>query len=244
MKKLPQIIAHRGLSARFPENTLMAFTKAMDYDIDGIEFDLHPTRDGKIVITHDDTLERCSNGHGLVREKTLAELKALDFGAWKGAQFAGTAIPEFNDLLDLVEECRPELFLCVELKENDVECARSVLTELKKRGRLHRCSIISFHPAMLWYAREFEPSLELHGFEHQATPEEYARYCRMIKRIGFYHKNLTPELVRKYNDLGIKVDTWEPGDKETWEYALRCGVDLITTNAADVITALKHAERN
>lgn len=242
MKKIPQIIAHRGFSARFPENTMIAFSKALEFAIDGVECDLHSTLDGKIVITHDDTLERCSNGSGPVRCRTLAELKKLDFGAWKGAEFAGTRMPEFHEFLDLIEERRPELFLCVELKENDPRCAEAALTELKKRGRLHRCSIISFHPEMLYYAREFDPSLELHGFEYQTSQKEYASYCRLIKRIGFYYKGLTPETVRKYHALGIKVDTWDPGDEESWRHALHCGVDIVTTNSPDVITALKDSE--
>lgn len=235
----PWIIAHRGLSASYPENTLPAFEKALDLNVDGVEFDLHPTRDGKIVITHDDMLERCSNGHGPVRDHTLAELRQLDFGNWKAPQFAGTRIPEFHELLDLVERRRPELFLCVELKENDPVCARAILEELQRRNRLHRCSIISFHPAMLRYAWEFDSSLETHGFSAETLPaDEQDAYYRILKRVGYYCKDLTPEIVAQFHRRGIQVDTWAPDDRPMLEHVLNCGVDFITTNAADVILKL------
>ncbi|MFA6816144.1 MAG: glycerophosphodiester phosphodiesterase family protein [Lentisphaeria bacterium] len=238
------IIAHRGLSASYPENTFPAFEKAMELDIDGMEFDLHPTRDGKIVVTHDNDLDRCSNGHGPVRDKTLAELKQLDFGSWKAPQFAGTRIPEFHELLDLVERCRPELFLCVELKEDDPVCAQAVLEELQRRNRLHNCSIISSHPAMLRYAYNFDPTLELHGFGAEAMPfDEREDYYRILKRIGYYCKELTPEIVREFHRRGIKVDTWAPDDLPMLEHVLSCDVDIITTNAADVIVKIMEEKK-
>lgn len=245
MKKEPFIVAHRGLSASFPENTLPAFEEALKLPVDAIEFDLHPTKDGQIVITHDDTLERNSNGSGPVREKTLSELKQLDFGAWKSPRFAGTRIPEFSELLDLVERMRPDLFLCVELKENDPVCAEMALNELKRRKRLHNCSIISFHPDMLFLADRFESGLELHGFIPENIPpqnpmwmpeERKQDYYRILRRIGMPYPQATPETVKHFHDMGIRVDVWAPDTPETFRQALNAGVDFITTNAADVIT--------
>ena len=238
MEREPFIVAHRGLSARFPENTLISFEKALELPVDAIEFDLHPTRDGKIVISHDDQLGRCCNGAGPLHDLTLAELKELDFGAWKAPEFAGTRIPEFKDLLDLVDRKRPELFLCVELKENDRACAEAILTELKRRGRLHNCSIISFHPDMLRFADAFEPGMEIHGFEPKVelSPEEEKRYFGMLRRIGINQKKNSAEKVAKYHAMGIRVDTWAPDTPEEFATAMSIGVDFITTNAADVIT--------
>ena len=162
--KMPRLIAHRGVSADYPGNTIPAFEKALELPVDAIEFDVHPTRDGALVITHDDSLERCSNGRGPVAEHSLEELRRLDFGAWLDPRFAGTRIPTFEELLDLVEAKRPGLYLCVELKENNRECARKVIRELERRNRIDNCSIISFHPQMLFYARELNPHLLLHGF--------------------------------------------------------------------------------
>ena len=89
----PQIIAHRGWSGRYPENTLIAFEKAMELPVDGIEFDLRLTADDKIVISHEADVDLRSNGTGTIARMTLDELKKLDFGIKKGPEFAGTRHP-------------------------------------------------------------------------------------------------------------------------------------------------------
>ncbi len=235
MTRKPFIVAHRGLSGLYPENTLLAFEKALELPVDAIEFDLHPTADGEVVITHDDTLERCSDGAGPVRERTLAELKALDFGSWKGSEFAGVRLPTFVELLDLVEARRPDIFLCVELKENSESCARQALEELRRRNRLHRCSIISFHPEMLRLADSIEPGLELHGFIPSGMDDAATEaYYRLIRRIGIWHLDATAELVESYHRRGIRVDVWATDTAETFRRAVDLGIDFITTNRADV----------
>ena len=102
MNKKFQVIGHRGIAASYPENTLISFEKAVEAGVDAIEFDVHTTRDGQLVITHDHTVERCSNGTGEVSSYTLNLLKALDFGKWKGPEFAGTRIPTLEETLDLI----------------------------------------------------------------------------------------------------------------------------------------------
>ena len=98
----PQIIAHRGWSGSYPEHTILAFEKALELPVDGLEFDLRLTADGEIVISHEPDADMHSNGTGLIRDMTLKELKKLDFGIKKGEMFAGTRIPEFNEFLDAV----------------------------------------------------------------------------------------------------------------------------------------------
>ena len=88
MKK-PVIYAHRGASAYAPENTWAAFQKALEMEAGGIELDLHLSKDGHVVICHDEQVDRVSNGSGLIRDKTLDELKNLDFGSWFGKAFEG-----------------------------------------------------------------------------------------------------------------------------------------------------------
>lgn len=233
------LFAHMGLSATYPANTLIAQDKAMDYPVDGIEFDLHPTKDGKIVLSHDDTVDRCSNGSGLIREMTLAELRTLDFGSWKGAQFADTPIPEFQEVLDLAQRKRPEILLNVEIKEMEPNYIKAILDELKKRSLLEQSAIISWIPEVLFLVRKLCPEIPRHGFqlqEGQLTQERSIEYYQMIQRIGFHHTIITEEIVKKYHNMGIRVDVWAPDDKETYERIAAMKVDSITTNAADVIT--------
>ncbi|MBQ6876614.1 MAG: glycerophosphodiester phosphodiesterase, partial [Lachnospiraceae bacterium] len=81
--KIP-VAAHRGNSRYFPENTLCAFRSAIELGVDMVEFDLHMTKDGVLIVMHDHMVDRTTDGTGLIREKTLAEIKALDAGSWKG----------------------------------------------------------------------------------------------------------------------------------------------------------------
>src|ERR1041384_3922045 len=93
------VIAHRGASSYAPENTFAAFDLALRMGVSHIELDVHFTSDGHIVVIHDDTVDRTTNGHGPVTSHTLSELQALDAGAWFGAGFAGERIPLFAAVL-------------------------------------------------------------------------------------------------------------------------------------------------
>ena len=93
----PWIIAHRGLSGRFPENTLEAFRAALGTD--GLELDVTFSKDDCPMVIHDDSLERTTNGTGMVMEQTAAQLQKLDAGSWFGAEFKGVRIPTLQDVL-------------------------------------------------------------------------------------------------------------------------------------------------
>ena len=98
-----RVVAHRGASGHAPENTFAAFTKAIEMGADAIEIDVHQTADGRIVVIHDDTLERTTDGRGSVASKTLKELQKLDAGSWFSPAFAGERIPVFSEFLELAK---------------------------------------------------------------------------------------------------------------------------------------------
>ncbi len=100
---LPVIIAHRGLDETFPENTLIAFRAALDRGM-AIEIDVRGTSGEELVVVHDDTVDRTTNGSGEVASMTLAELKQLDAGSWWGSEFAGERIPTLSETLDVVRD--------------------------------------------------------------------------------------------------------------------------------------------
>lgn len=237
----PVIIAHRGWCGKYPENTLIAFEKAMELPVDGIEFDLRRTADGEIVLSHEPNVDLHSNGSGLIREMTLKQLKQLDFGFKRGEEFAGTRIPEFNEFLDLVCAKRPEIFLAVELKEDDEDLARRVFKELENRGFYSHCSIISGRSNMLRAAKKYAPELPRHGFSARNLPDEAntEEYLALLNRVGIPVRALTMELVKFYHDRRIGVDTWAPGNAAEYAIARGCGIDYLTTNDPDVILALQ-----
>ena len=114
--KTVQVAAHRGNSAYFPENTLPAFASALELPVDMLEFDLHMTRDGQIIMMHDHMVDRTTDGTGLIRDLTLAQIKKLDAGVWKDPRFAGTRVPTFVEFLEMLKD-RPDMTFNVEFKD-------------------------------------------------------------------------------------------------------------------------------
>lgn len=105
------VVAHRGLAPGLPENTLTAFRAAIGLGVDAIEIDLRVTADGHLVVMHDDTVDRTTNGHGRVADLSLAEIKALDAGSHAGAEFGAERIPTYREVLETVQGHRVRLLL-------------------------------------------------------------------------------------------------------------------------------------
>ena len=110
------VAAHRGWSEKFPENTIEAFVSAIELGVDQLETDIRISKDGELVLMHDATVDRTTDGSGAVNEMTLEELKALDAGINKGIEFAGCKIPTFSEFMELVKDL-PAMTLDIELKE-------------------------------------------------------------------------------------------------------------------------------
>jgi glycerophosphoryl diester phosphodiesterase len=132
----PVIIAHRGLDEVYPENTLIAFKAALDRGM-AIEIDVRGTSDEELVVVHDDTVDRTTDGTGAVAEMTLAELKQLDAGSWWGAEFAGERIPTLDETLDVVRDHgTAETSLIMEMKTLDPGSIGKICRGLEERGLL------------------------------------------------------------------------------------------------------------
>lgn len=238
MKTPFHVIGHRGLPSLYPENTIASFEGAARLAVDAIEFDVHPTRDGQLVITHDDTVDRCSNGHGKVCELTLAELRQLDFGAWKGPAFAGTRIPTLDEALDAIFAVQPGMCLLVELKEADEGCALQVLQTLRRRQILPQVLALSFYDRLMELYRREEPSLLLQGFPHRYVKEPMANSYDIINKTCIWTREISAEEVAFFHGLGIAVDAYAVDNEVALDKVLACGVDSVTTNAADVVLPL------
>lgn len=165
------VAAHRGNSIAYPENTLPAFQSALDINADMIEFDLHMTKDGEIVVIHDHTVDRTTSGTGLVKDKTLEEIKALDAGSWKAAQFKGVQIPTFIEFLELVKDNKDLLFN-IEFKDYPktsrewaCESADKSIALMEQYGIVDRSVINSWSGELLEYIDEkYQHKYKLHGY--------------------------------------------------------------------------------
>ena len=128
-----RVFAHRGYSGKYPENTMLAFREAEKVGADGIELDVQLTKDGQIVIIHDETLNRTTNGKGYVKDYTLAELKALDASVIKGTEFSPQRIPTLEEYCDWVKgtglvtnvELKSSIVYYPELEEKTAEMIKA-----------------------------------------------------------------------------------------------------------------------
>ena len=128
-----QIVAHRGLPEDYPENTLIAYRHALMLHIDMLEIDVHYTKDKELVVIHDDTIDRTSNGKGKVSDFTLKELKALDSGFYKGEKFKGESIPTFDEVLDLADNFSQKLLIEIKKPSQYPNIENMIVDKLKER---------------------------------------------------------------------------------------------------------------
>lgn len=244
-KNAVRVAAHRGNSKYYPENTLIGFRSALELPIDQLEIDLHMCKDGHIVMMHDHTVDRTTNGTGRVRDLTLEELKELDAGSWKGEQFAGTQIPTFIEFLEMLKDY-PEMTVNVELKDyprEDPEWARisadKSIALIEEYGMADRIWINCWSAEILEYIDEkYHHRYRLHGYfpyslMHGTWSRDPLSYMHCLCLFG---KEL-PHPVRPKADFdyvaAADVEPWcyFPGDEEEYyDGAIANGVKLLTCN--------------
>jgi len=214
----PLVIAHRGHSSGAPEQTLAAFTQAVDLGADMIEADVRRTRDGRLVMCHDALVDRTTNGTGNVADHTYEELRRLDAGGWFDARFAGERVPSLAELYDLAVDTG--VALCLEVKGETVEerraIAHAVGEEILRRGRLHEDVLSSFDHDALAAAARAVPGLRTapdrlpeRGPADARTMVEQARAIA-APIIQVHHEDLDAQTVADVQAAGIEVWAWPP----------------------------------
>ncbi|HYF94680.1 MAG TPA: glycerophosphodiester phosphodiesterase [Symbiobacteriaceae bacterium] len=231
---MPLRIGHRGAAGTHPENTLVSFQRALELGCDGVEFDVHRTRDGHLVVIHDAFLDRTSNGMGLVRDLTLEQIRQYDAGAWKGAQFNGEKIPT---LRELIRAMPATCLLFCELKAGSIHYP-GIETELLKlfreEGAVGRVQISSFDHKGLLQIRELDPDIPL-GMLYQENLLDPVGLARAIGANALHPgwEWVTPGLVQSAHTAGLQVNTWTVNIPLAVDLVKYCGVDGIITDFPD-----------
>jgi glycerophosphoryl diester phosphodiesterase len=233
-------IAHQGASAYAPGNTLAAFRLALEMGADGFELDIMLSADGHLVVIHDDTVDRTTHGSGPVRQKTLAELKALDAGTRFEARFAGERIPTLQEVFDLVAGNRA--FVNVELKADSLKSdgLEEKLAALIRRYDLgERLLISSFNPFALWRMRRLAPDLPLALLYAENMPVHLRnRWLAFLSRPDALNPSLrmaTQEHVRWAKSKGYRLYVWTVDEEPEMRRLIALGVDGIITNKPDLL---------
>ncbi|HJS18777.1 MAG TPA: glycerophosphodiester phosphodiesterase family protein [Anaerolineales bacterium] len=216
----PVLFAHRGASAYAPENTLAAFELALTQQADAIELDVKLSADGQVVVVHDSTVDRTTNGHGKVADLSLAELKALNAGSTFSETYSGEKIPTLEEVFEAVGKrtvINIELTNYSTLRDSLVE---TVCMLVKKHKMQERVFFSSFHPSNLSKARGYLPEVPrgllaqesmrgwwmrsfgfafgdyqaLHPWGEDVSPQQVARVHRLKRRVHVYTINLAEEM--------------------------------------------------
>jgi len=233
----PLNFGHRGASHEAPANTLAAYLLAAELGADGIELDVHFSRDRELVVIHDFVLDGTTDGHGEVQSKTLAELRQLDAGTWFDPTFRGQRIPTLQEVIDVVGH---RLLLNIEIKSKQLRdngLAEAVVRAVEENHLVERVVVSSFNPLAVRRVKQLNPRIAT-GLLYDlslALPLRRAWLRSWVKPNALHphYKMVDAGYVSWAKALGHRIHVWtcdDPG--EMWQL-MRLGVDLIVTNRPD-----------
>jgi len=243
------VIAHQGGNQLRPGDTMDAFSHAVELGVDALEMDVHQTKDGVLVVMHDDTVDRTTNGTGRITDLILDEIKALDAGYnWpfsdddnRPYRGTGVQVPTLQEVL----EAFPNVPMVIEIKQADPPIVESFGEMLRNYDRAGNTIVASFHPTVLLEFRERYPEFATSGSE-----TEILRFFILNKLfLGRMYrppmdafqvperarglKVITPRFVRVARSRGLAVHVWTVNESEDMERMLAAGVDGIISDRPD-----------
>ena len=236
---MSQIIVegHRGYCAKYPENTLISYRKAMELGVDAMEFDVWLSKDNVPVIMHDGNARRTAGVDRNLNDMTLEEIKTLDVGSWKGEEFAGEQVPTLKELLELAKELRPDLRLGVEIKDHRPETVDLTVALLKEYGYFDTCWFYAFNARTIKYIKTKYngrtmgyPDFQMKEFE----PDSYSYY----DEIGLSMTIVRSEVLDIYKKKGLPMHMYCADTTEAVELCIQHGASLITAN--DPVPLMKY----
>lgn len=233
--------AHRGASAECPENTLLSFQRALEIGVDALELDVHLTRDGTLIVMHDPTLDRTTNGTGSIATTDLADIRQLDAGQ-------GQKVPLLTEIFDLVRD--RSTHLCIEVK-GETEAAGLVIAEaivhaVEDADFLGRVIVTSFSSAALRRVRALQPAL---ATMLDPSPQDGTlsprQICAQALRAGanclsFDWQFVTPAVAAEARLAGLALWPWAPNEPNEILTMLRLGVPGLMVDRPDILNKVLH----
>jgi glycerophosphoryl diester phosphodiesterase len=229
------VIAHRGASSYAPENTLAAFDLALEMGARHLELDVELTSDGHVVVIHDDTVERTTDGSGPVTAQTLEELRRLDAGRWFGPAFAGERIPTYEEVL---ERYHGRAHLHTEIKGRAPELSPRTVDLIRRHRMTADVTITSFQRVRLEEVRACAPELPTGWLVPDVSQTTLAEARRLgLVQICPRAASVTPELVRRLHTGGFVVRAWGVATEDLMRRVVEAGADGMTVNFPDKLIA-------
>lgn len=225
---LPRIIGHRGAAGHLPENTIVSFRKAFELGVHGIELDVHLSADGCVVVFHDETLDRMTNGWGAISDYTSADLKKLTIDKTH----------EIPTLAEVFSECPNEILINIEIKDSKATEAvvRLISQEIKSGRSDSNILVSSFDWNILKLVRAMNADIQL-GVLTEKNIDAAIDFAQSIQALSIHpnHRYLTDETVLKIRENGYQIHTWTVNESADIERMKSLNVDAIITDFPDRI---------
>ena len=236
-RNAPLVIAHRGASVYAPENTIAAFRLAAELGADAVELDAKLTADGQIIVHHDRTLDRTTNGTGLIQARTLAELRYLDAGSHFDPSYSGERIPTLNEVFRAVAD---RLLINIELSNYASPFDRlpeAVVKLIREFGLEKRVLLSSFNPVGLMKARKLAPEIQLGLLVVDKEPRWLRAFFNMIAPHEAIHPSIalvSEEMIEDQHRQGCWVNVWTVNELEDIKRLVHLSVEGVITDVPDL----------
>ena len=230
-------IAHRGFSGKYPENTMLAFEKAIEAGADGIEFDVHFSKDGELVIIHDERIDRTTDGKGFVVDYTYDELSRFDASATFTGVYGFNKIPTLREYFELVKPI-DGFITNIELKTGVNEypgIEKAVYELIKEFGLEKRIIISSFNHYSVMRFKEIAPEIVC-GYLTGDWVYNFGEYTktRGVECVHPRFNSLNSQSVAEIKSNGIRINTWTVNDEDEVKRLYNLGTDAVITNFPDM----------
>lgn len=229
--------AHRGFSGEYPENTMLAFRKAIETGADGIELDVHFSKDGELVVIHDEEIDRTCNGNGLVRDYTVAQLKSFDASAGFVGKYGINEIPTLREYFELVKPI-DGFITNIELKTGIYEypgIEKAVNDMIREFALEDRIIISSFNHFSVKRFKKINPQIKC-GFLEASCIIDFGAYTgsKGVECVHPLHRTLNTENVKEIKSHSIEINTWTVNTEEDIKRLHELGVDSVIGNFPDM----------
>jgi len=222
------VVAHRGLSSKYPENTILSFQKAVEIKVDAIELDVRETKDGEIVIMHDEKVDRTTDGKGDVEQLTYNEIRKLDAGKWKG-NFKDVKVPSLKEVFENIGN---KIYYFIEIKKVNISKVIKLIDDFNLKENV---VISSFHIEYLLETRKIVPEMPV-AFITGNFPDNINTLIEDgIRTLNLYHPEITDEKFIYLTKKGILTHVWTVDEKEDMEKYLNMEIPIITSNCPDLL---------
>lgn len=226
------IVAHRGASRIAPENTLSAMRKAIEFGADFAECDVFQTKDGELVLFHDEEMDRTTGKGGMIWDYTLAELKTMEVGSWFHEEFRGEPIPTLREVIQLVKG-KIKLNIEVKVSGKDPDIAQKVVEIIQSEGIEQDCMVTSFEKPVILKVKEIAPQV-ITGFifDEEHPPDIFEGNWEYVCS----KRNIVDEdFVRVAKRKGKKIFVWTVNYPAEMKELIALGVDGIITDVPDLL---------